>query len=178
MKADLIVNTGSSRVFRYFKDETITKYATEFGWQIITYDKKKEIFMDMCRQMDMSYSCKSVLLQAILEHMDTKGRISLNDIVKFFISFYNDRKNNGFVVEKSNSIFCKDNYTEKEAERNILSNPYKRFEEMNMLHHTKTLGVIELDKAIFKNLTTEDRIKILKVCEIKLAKYYERIEGI
>ena len=45
------------------------------------------------------------------------------------------------------------NYTNKDAERNILSNPFKRFEDMNMLRHTKTLGVVEVDSTVWKKLT-------------------------
>ena len=37
--------------------------------------------------------------------------------------------------EKANSIFAKGSYTDAQAQRNILSNPFKRFEDMQMLHH-------------------------------------------
>ncbi len=49
-------------------------------------------------------------------------------------------------MEKANSIFAKGGYTDKEAERNILANPFKRFEDMQMLRHTKTLGIVQVDK--------------------------------
>ncbi|BFK87305.1 hypothetical protein I4200191B4_16110 [Pseudoflavonifractor gallinarum] len=44
------------------------------------------------------------------------------------------------MVEKSNSIYAKENYTDAQVQRNILSNPFKRFEDMQMLHHTKNPG--------------------------------------
>lgn len=81
----------------------------------------------------------------------------------------------GLVVEKSNSIFAKGGYTDKEAERNILSNPFKRFEDMNMLRHTKTLGIIEVDSTIWKKLTDEDKVTISTICKNKLFDYYKRI---
>ncbi len=176
--ADLTVPTSSSRVFRYFKEETIKSYAEQFGWQIITDDIKKDLFMDYIRQMDMSYSYKPVLMLAILEYIDDKGRIKLEDIVNFFINFYADRKSKGLTIEKKNSIYCKSTFTKKEVERNILLNPFKRFEDMNMLFHTKTLGIVQLEKAIHKKLTNEEINFIKKVCENKLKEYYERIKSV
>ena len=42
-------------------------------------------------------------------------------------------------------------------ERNILANPFKRFEDMQMLRHTKTLGIVQVDDAVWKKLTKEEK---------------------
>ena len=173
---DLEVKTGTTRVFRYFKEETIKKYADEFGWQLITNDTKKDMFMSMVEKMDMSYSYKPVLLKAIFNNIDDKGRVKLEDIVDYFIDFYQNRKKEGLVVEQPRSIYSKDNYDRNVIRKNILANPYKRFEEMNMLKHTKTLGIIELDKYIYKKLSKEEIDNILSICDIKLEEYYKRIK--
>jgi len=131
--------------------------------------------MKMVEQMDMSYSYKPVLLQAILKHDDKNGRVKIEDIVSYFKRFYEGRRAAGLVVEKPNSIFAKGGYTDKEAERNILSNPFKRFEDMNMLRHTKTLGIIEVDPSVWKKLSEEDKITISAICKKKLIDYYKRI---
>ena len=74
-----------------------------------------------------------------------------------------------------NSIFAKGGYTDKEAERNILANPFKRFEDMQMLRHTKTLGIIEVEPTVWKRLTEEEKAEIGEICENKLTAYYQRI---
>ena len=56
-------------------------------------------------------------------------------------------------MEKANSIYTKGSHTDAQVQRNILSNPFKRFENMQMLHHTKTLGVIQVDESVCKKLT-------------------------
>ena len=76
-------------------------------------------------------------------------------------------------MEKKNSIFAKGGYTDKEAERNILANPFKRFEDMQMLRHTKTLGIIQVDESVWKRLSKEEKIEIEKICNEKLELYYE-----
>lgn len=78
----------------------------------------------------------------------TKGRVKLDDISAYFRSLYEERRSAGLVVEKPNSIFAKGGYTDKDAQQNILSNPFKRFEDMQMLRHTKTLGIIEVEPTV------------------------------
>ena len=132
--------------------------------------------MDMIRQMDMSYSYKPVLIKAIMLYADEKGRIKLDDIVAYFKSYYEGRRAAGLPVEKKNSIFAKGGYTDKEAERNILSNPFKRFEDMQMLRHTKTLGIVQVDEAVWKRLSKEEKAEIEFICDGKLNEYYRRFD--
>ena len=174
IKADLEIPTSSSRVFRYFKEESVENYAREFGWQLIDDNVKKDLFIKMINDMDMSYSYKPVLIKAIFDNIDTHGRVKLSDIVNYFRNYYNNRRGKGLIVENPRSLYCRDSYTDKDVERNILSNPFKRFEEMSMLRHTKTLGIIELDKAIFKKLTAEEIKQIISKCDEMLDKYYIR----
>ena len=172
---DLIVPMSEHRTFKYFKEEALEKYAAQFGWTLINDDNRKDLFMEMVRQMDMSYSYKPVLLMAILNHTDSKGRIKLSDIVEYFRNYYETKRSNGIKVEKSNSIYAKGSYNDKDIERNILINPFKRFEDMQMLRHTKTLGIIEVDSTVWKRLTNDDKEEIEQICEEKLSVYYKRL---
>ena len=132
--------------------------------------------MDMIRQMDMSYSYKPVLIKAILLYADDRGRIKLEDIVAYFRTYYEGRRVSGLVIEKKNSIFAKGGYTNKEAERNILSNPFKRFEDMQMLRHTKTLGVVQVDESVWKKLSKAEKAEIEQICDEKLDHYFSNLK--
>ena len=173
---DLVVPMSEHRTFKYFKEETLEKYAKEYGWTIIDDSNRKDMFLDMIRQMDMSYSYKPVLIKAILLYADERGRVKLDDIVSYFHSYYESRRDAGLVVEKKNSLFAKDDYTDKQAERNILANPFKRFEDMQMLRHTKNLGIVQVDEAVWKNLSKAEKAEIEKICDEKLERYYSRFE--
>ena len=172
---DLVIPMSEHRSFKYFKEETLKAYAEQYGWGLIDDSNRKDLFMEMIEQMDMSYSYKPVLLRSILTYADANGRVKISDIVSYFRSFYESRRNTGLVVEKTNSIYTKGNYTDKDAERNILSNPFKRFEDMNMLRHTKTLGVVEVDSTVWKKLTDVEKKWIENICDERLEKYYQRI---
>ena len=172
---DLIVPMSEHRTFKYFKEETLISYAEKYNWKLIDDNNRIDLFMEMVEQMDMSYSYKPVLLKAILAHADAKGRVKISDIVDYFRSFYETRRKSELIVEKANSIYAKGDYTDKDAERNILSNPFKRFEDMNMMRHTKTLGMVEVDSTVWKRLSADDKTNIIKICDDKLEKYYQRI---
>lgn len=173
---DLAVPMSEHRVFKYFKEDTVERYAEQFGWQLIDDKNRKDLFMKMVEEMDMSYSYKPVLLKAVFANAGKNGRIKIEDIVSYFKNYYEGRRVAGLIVEKSNSIFAKGGYTDKQAERNILSNPFKRFEDMNMMRHTKTLGVVEVDSTVWKKLTPQDIAIILAICDKKLDEYYGRIK--
>jgi hypothetical protein len=171
---DLLVPMSEHRTFKYFKEETLKKYAAQYGWTLIDDSNRKDLFLDMIRQMDMSYSYKPVLIKAVLACADDKGRVKLSDIVAYFRDFYEQRRAAGLVVEKANSIYAKGGYTDKDAERNILANPFKRFEDMQMMRHTKTLGIIQIDEAVWRSLSQEEKAEIERICDQKLTEYYAR----
>ena len=86
----------------------------------------------------------------VILYADEKGRIKLKDIDSYLRYYYEGCRAAGLPVEKKNSIFTKDGYTEQEAERNILANPFKRFEDVQMLRHIKTLGIVQVDERVWK----------------------------
>ena len=172
---DMIVPMSEHKRLKYFKEETLKEAAEKYRWTLICDDNRKDMFMDMVRQMDMSYSYKPVLLKAILAHTDNKGRVKVEDIVAYFKSYYEDRKAQGLIVEKPNSIYARGGYSDNDVRRNILSNPFKRFEDMQMMRHTKTLGIIEVEPTVWKHLTDEEKQEIKKICDEKLEKYYRRM---
>lgn len=173
---DLIVPMSETRKLKFFNEETVEKYAAQYGWKIITDSNRKDLFMEMINQMDMSYSYKPVLIKAVLKFADEKGRVKLEDIVAYFRQFYESRRAQGLIVEKANSIFAKDGYTDKEAERNILSNHFRRFEDMDMLHHTKTLGIVAVDSTVWKALSFDEKQTVETICDKKLEEYYKRLK--
>lgn len=173
---DLIIPMSEHRTFKYFKEETLKAAAEAFGWTLIDDANRKTMFMDMIRRMDMSFSYKPVLMLAVLHCADSAGRMKLCDLVAFFRTFYDDRRNACLPVEKKNSLYCRSDITDKEIERNILINPFTRFEDMQMMRHTKTLGIVEVEPTVWKRLTDEEKQDIAAICHEKLAAYYRRLE--
>ena len=176
IKPDLSVPFGDKRMFHYFREESVRSIAKQYGWDLITPQNMADKFMKFIETMDMSFSYKPVLLKAIYEYMDSNGRVALPDVVDYFIDFYEDRKAHGMIAEKSTSIYQKGGYTRKDVEKNILSNPFKRFEDMRFLMRCKDVETIEVNPIIFRKLTREDWLHIVDVCDKSLEKYYARFQ--
>ena len=176
VKPDLSIPFGDKRMFHYFREESIRNIAKQYGWDLITPQNMADKFMKFIETMDMSYSYKPVLLKAIYEYMDSSGRVALPDVGDYFIDFYEDRKAHGMIAEKSTSIYQKGGYTRKDVEKNILSNPFKRFEDMRFLMRCKDVETIEVNPIIFRKLTREDWLHIVDACDKSLEKYYLRLK--
>lgn len=141
--------------------------------------------MEYIEKMDMSYSYKPVFLKAYIDNM-VENKAKVEDIVDTVVEFYEDRKNQGLIVEKKRSIYNKvyinkkenieknsnNYYTFKDAQNNILSNPFKRFQLMNFMRRTKDIEYIELNRHIYKKLSENDIKKILQICDENIEKYY------
>mgnify|MGYP002620816801 FL=1 len=174
---DLSVPISENRFFHYFNEDTVKSYAKQFRWELITNENITEKFLEFIKTMDMAYSYKPVLLLAILEHMDyEKGIILLSDIIQFVTEFYEDRRNRGLIVEKATSIYAKGGFSDKDVERNILANPFKRFSDMRFLRRSKDLLSIEFNPIVYKNLKEDDFDLIRTVSYQKLEDYYRRID--
>lgn len=176
IKPDLSVPFGDKRMFHYFREESVRNIAKQYSWDLITPQNMADKFMKFIETMDMSFSYKPVLLKAIYEYMDSNGRVALPDVVDYFIDFYEDRKAHGMIAEKPNSIYQKGGYTKKDVEKNILSNPFKRFEDMRFLMRCKDVETVEVNPIIFRKLTREDWLHIVDVCDKSLEKYYARFQ--
>ena len=169
--SDMSVPIGENKKFHYFNRETVEKYAKEFGWDIITDTNMKEKFLEYVEKMDMSFSYKPVLLMAIYEYIDEQGQILIEDIVEFFIDYYEHRRNRGLVIEKKQCLFLRD-YSKKEVEKNIFSNPFKRFADMRFLSRCKSIELIQINPVLFKKLQKEDWDKIVEICKKSLKNYF------
>ena len=128
----------------------------------------------MAKQMTMSYSYKPVFIRAFLDSMSEDGTARLEDIVQEFAAFYEDRIEHGLQAELKPCIFTKGGYTDKDVEKLILSMPFKRFEDMGFMHHTRNLGIVQLDRNIVKYLNEKDIADIRQFCDKALLNYFKR----
>ena len=169
---DMEVPVGEHRSFKFFQKSTVEKYAKEYGWTLITKANMKEIFLQMVDTMTMSYSYKPVFMLAFLDNMNDAGEARLEDVARSFAAFYEDRRAHGLPAEKKNCIFTKGGYSQKDVERLILSMPFKRYEDMHIMHHSKHLGTLQFYKTLVRQLTDEDYAAIRESCHQAIDRYF------
>ena len=171
IKPDLTVPCGS-KSFNYFKEETIYSYAEQFGWTLITNENIKDMFIEFVKKMDMSYSYKPVLLKAMLSECDEKGVAAVEDIIDYFIDFYEDRKSRGLQAEKKKSIYNNDEIDRTAIKKNIFANPFGKYEEMNFMERCNDIEYVRFNKIVWKKLSREEKVEIDRICDGKLKGYY------
>lgn len=109
---DRIIENGY-RNFNFFYEDTIKLYAEKYNWDIITSANMMDKSMEMVEKMEMSYSYKPVLMYAMLENADEKGKVLIEDLIDYFIYFYENRRKKGLTVEKKKCIYLYGDYTRK-----------------------------------------------------------------
>ena len=171
---DMDVPISEHKTLHYFERKRVKEYCEQFGWIEITPSTRKQLFLDFCRKMSMSYSYKPVFLISFISCMNEKGEANLGEIAESFAWYYENRIKQGLPAEKKNCIFTKGSYTIKDVETLILSNPFKRFEDMGYMHHSKYLGVLQIDKSIIKSFDDNDTSDLLTYCTDALDKYWDR----
>ena len=169
---DMDVPISEYKTLHYFDKRRVKEYCKQFGWTEITASNRKQLFLEFCQKMNMSYSYKPVFLMAYLSNMNKDGEVRLGDLADSFAWYYEDRIKKGLAAEKKTCIFTKGGYNKKDVERLILSMPFKRFEEMGYLHHSKYLGVLQIDKSIMKSLDENDFSDLLTYCSNALERYW------
>lgn len=174
IKPDLIVPISEHRTFNYFKPERVKDFCKEFGWTEITSSNRMQMFVETCKKMVMSYSYKPVFLLAFFNNMNENREVLLDDVSQAFADYYEDRKAKGLPAEKKKCIFTEGGYSQKDVQRLILSMPFKRFEDMGFMRHSKYIGTLQLDKSIAKELNNDILEEIFKCCTDALERYWGR----
>lgn len=175
--ADIQIPISNKKSFKYFKFETVSRYARQYGWTIINEKNIKGIFMDYISNMNMVLSYKPVLMKAMLTHCTDEGKILVKDIVEYFINYYQSRKESGLYVESDRSIFSKASYSRKDVEKLIFRYPFDVMNQMNFVHREKNIEWVSINKSIYTKLSEADMQNIIAICDKKLDKYYSRAKN-
>lgn len=90
------------------------------------------------------------------------------DIVQYFKEVYQNRRNNGLIIEKPNSLYSKINYNETQIAKNIITNPVNEFVSINVLEQYKELKIVGLNSDILEQLNKKRKNDTLIICDQKL----------
>lgn len=171
---DAVIQVSAHRTNDYYLPQSVIQYAEKYGWQLIDEGNLLPAFIDMIEKMTMSYSYKPIFINAVLSTANAEGEVSLADIILSFREFYDARRNAGLVIEKPDSIFSKEVYSDDEAKKTILRYPYARFSEMGMVSYDADDEEICIHRAIWDGLNSEEKTRLCAICHEKLNEYYSR----
>ena len=92
--------TLGERTYHYFLRDRAEEIREALGLPRVDDASIRELFLDFVERMDMSSSYKPVMLLAILDHVDDRGRAPIDAVASTFHAFYLDRLRQGLAVER------------------------------------------------------------------------------
>ena len=168
---------GSQKVY-LFSPADVVKIRQELKIPIHTDETIKQDFFDFLEERDYSLSYKMPFLLAFLKNINSIGDAQIEDVLTDYIDFYSDRIRKGLPVDRPscpyNETTLKDR---KQIKKNMMTNPFEKFERKRFLYHSEDLGVISMNHALFSQMEEEDFQRVEEQMREDLKNYYEKLKN-
>lgn len=136
-----------------------------------TASDKRNMLLEYCRTMKMSYSYKPALILALL-HTGKNGTVTLEKAAHYFYDFYAERRRQGLPAEKKRCIYLRDDVTQKQIIANLISNPVKALCESGFFFFNEQNQVLSMSPEIWSVLDRGSKSMLTRICRQRLKEYY------
>lgn len=121
-------------------------------------ETRRDDFFEFLEQRDYTFSFKIVFLLLMLKHTDKTGEVSLTLLRDGYQAFYQGLLKQHGRAEKNNSPLNKKEFLDDNAAiaKNILQNPFEKFERKSFMYHAKDLNKIAFDPVLWEKLNSAD----------------------
>lgn len=169
---------GNKSIYLFSPDD-VEKYRKELNIKEHNDSTIKEDFFEFLEERDYSLSYKMPFLLAIVKHIDAIGDAKIEDVLDDYIAFYQDRLSRGLQVDRSTCPYDEKMLKDrKTVQRNMLTNPFEKFERKRFLYYSKDLSVISMNHALFGQMKEEDWERVRIQMREDLRKYYNGMGGV
>ncbi|MCH1940421.1 DEAD/DEAH box helicase [Holdemania massiliensis] len=166
---------GSKQVY-LFSPEDVENIRQELEIPEHTEETIKKDFFDFLKERDYSLSYKMPFLLSFLKNMNSIGDANIEAVLDDYIAFYNNRIANGLIVDKPSCPYNAETLKNKKMiKANMLANPFEKFERKRFLYHSKDLGVISMNHALFAKLEEWEFQRIREQMLEDIQNYYKKI---
>lgn len=132
-----------NKMLYLFSPDDVEKYRKELNIKEHNDETIKEDFFDFLEERDYSLSYKMPFMLAFIKHVDLIGDAEIENILDDYIAFYQDRLNRGLQVDRNTCPYDEKMLMDRKAiRRNMLTNPFEKFERKRFLYYSKDLSVI------------------------------------
>jgi len=178
---DVEVPMGA-RKLRFFSPDRIAGIRAARGLKVHDDSTQFDDLFAFLRERDYTFSYKMIFLLALFECCNVRGEARMDTLATKYIGYYEDRRRQGLAVERATSPY---NRAEMLADhdaltRNMLANPFEKFERKRFMHHCKDLAYVAWTSSLWARLrqdsTAIDAIHTQLVADLK--SYYEPLGGL
>jgi len=168
-----------SKTLYLFSQSDAEKYKRELNIKAHNDDTIKEDFFEFLEERDYSLSYKMPFMLAFVKHVNAIGDAKIEDVLGDYIAFYQDRLNRGLQIDRRTCPYNGAMLSDSKAIcRNMLTNPFEKFERKRFLYYSKDLGVISMNHALYSQMGIADWNRIKEQLIQDLKNYYSDIGGI
>ncbi len=163
---------GSKQIY-LFSPEDAKRIRQELEIPEHNEETMKQDFFDFLEERDYSLSYKMPFLLSFLKNLNSIGDANIEDVLNDYIAFYEDRIERGLPVDRPSCPYNVETLKDRKLiKSNMLTNPFEKFERKRFLYHSKDLGVISMNHALFARMEEEDFRRVKEQMEEDLRNYY------
>lgn len=169
---------GSKSLYLFSPDD-VEKYRNELGIKEHNNNTIKQDFFEFLEERDYSLSYKMPFLLAFIKNVNTIGDAKIDDVLNDYIAFYQDRIDRGLQVDRGTCPYNETTLQDRKAIcRNMLTNPFEKFERKRFLYYSKDLSIIAMNHALYSKMNKEDWDRVKSQMQEDLTHYYSDMGGI
>lgn len=169
---------GSKSLYLFSPDD-VEKYRNKLGIKEHNNNTIKQDFFEFLEERDYSLSYKMPFLLAFIKNVNTIGDAKIDDVLNDYIAFYQDRIDRGLQVDRSTCPYNETTLQDRKAIcRNMLTNPFEKFERKRFLYYSKDLSIIAMNHALYSKMNKEDWDRVKSQMQEDLQHYYSDMGGI
>lgn len=167
-----------TRQLYFFSEKNLNTIRSQKGLKEHTRNSRKADFVEFLDKRDYTFSYKIVFLCLMFKLANDRGEVDLTQLVNSYIEFYQYLIKNFNKADKSKSPLNNIDYLKstKDIQRNILQNPFEKFERKRFMYHCKDLNYISFDPYLWEQITQDDLSKIQKQMLTDLENYYNKLD--
>ena len=194
---ELFVSTGTVREWRrkgdlaatkelpfgnkalyFYSQEALNSIRETKALKIRTDETRRDDFFEFLEERDYTFSYKIIFLLVMLKHCNERGEIELEILVDKYQSFYINLHNKLGKVDKPKSPYNDLNFLneKKGLQRNILANPFEKFERKRFIYQSKELSIISFDQVLWDQLTENDIQTVIQMYEKDKKDYFGKLD--
>ena len=166
-----------SKAVHMFSPEDVEAIRERLGIPVHNDETIKDDFFAFLGERDYSLSYKMVFLTSFIDHMDrATGGALIEDVLDDYIAFYNGRVEQGLPVDRETCPYSEETLRDRKyIKRNMLANPFEKFERKRFLYYSKDLGIISMNHALQARLGESDFRAIREQMQEDLLEYYAKL---
>ncbi|MGL6101505.1 MAG: DEAD/DEAH box helicase family protein, partial [Fusobacteriaceae bacterium] len=174
---DYTLTLGRNKYYKFEKEKIeIIRISKKLKHR--TKETIGEDFWEFIGEKDYTFSYKIVFVLSFLKNLMRDGEADFQKIKSTYVNYYKKRLENNLHVDKKGCPYTShylDN--DKDIIRNIINNPFEKFERKRFIYHSADLKNIGFSYHLWEKLDKNSLKKLKLVMMEDLKKYYENLGG-